>query len=124
MRRRIIFYNPALKEKARELRNDSTKSEIILWKYLKGNQMLGYDFHRQKPLDNYIVDFFCCELSLAIEIDGDSHDKKQLYDIRRQKRLESLGINFLRFFDMDVKTNIEGVLIVIEDWIKQNRYAE
>ena len=82
--------------------------------------MLGYDFHRQKPLDNYIVDFFCCELNLAIEIDGDSHNEKQEYDIKRQKRLESLGVYFLRFYDMDVKKNIKGVLITIEDWIIKN----
>ena len=68
MRRKIIPYNPALKEKARELRNNSTKTEIMLWMYLKGKQMKGYDFHRQKPLDEYIVDFFCNELLLAIEI--------------------------------------------------------
>lgn len=72
-RRKIIPYNPALKEKARELRNNSTISEIFLWQFLKGKQMLGYDFHRQKPLDEYIVDFFCNELMLAIEIDGESH---------------------------------------------------
>ncbi len=52
-----IKYNPKLKELARQLRNNSTKAEIKLWKYLKGKQMLGYDFHRQKPIDNYIVDF-------------------------------------------------------------------
>ena len=68
MRRKIIPYNPALKEKTRELRNNSTKTEIMLWMYLKGKQMKGYDFHRQKPLDEYIVDFFCNELLLAIEI--------------------------------------------------------
>jgi very-short-patch-repair endonuclease len=67
-RRKIIPYNPKLKEYARQLRNNSTRSEIILWKYLKGKQMLGYDFHRQKPIDNYIVDFFCSELMLAIEL--------------------------------------------------------
>lgn len=67
-RRKIIPYNPALKEKARELRNNSTKTEILLWLNLKGKQMRGYDFHRQKPIDNYIVDFFCNELMLAIEI--------------------------------------------------------
>ena len=125
MKRKIIPYNSELKIKARELRNNSTKSEIKLWKYLKGKQMLGYDFHRQKPLDNYIVDFFCCELNLAIEIDGDSHNEKQEYDIKRQKQLETLGVNFLRFYDMDVKRNIKGVLITIEDWIIQKKdYSE
>ena len=85
MRRKIIPYNPALKEKARELRNNSTTSEIKLWKFLKGKQMCGYDFHRQKPLDNYIVDFFCDELMLAVEIDGLSHLGNEKYDNQRQK---------------------------------------
>ncbi len=119
-RRKIIPYNPALKEKARYLRNNSTLSEVLLWKYLKGKQMCGYDFHRQKPLDNYIVDFFCNELMLAIEIDGDSHIDKEKYDKIRQKRLEGLGIKFLRFDDLDVKKNMSGVVDAIEDWIKQN----
>jgi len=58
MRRKIIWYNPQLKKKARELRNNITTSEIKLWMFLKNKQMLSYDFHRQKPLDEYVVDFF------------------------------------------------------------------
>jgi len=72
VRREIIPYNPKLKELARELRNNSTKSEIILWKELKGKFEGKYDFHRQKPLDNYIADFYCHELKLVIEIDGET----------------------------------------------------
>ncbi|OGU35588.1 MAG: DNA methylase [Ignavibacteria bacterium GWB2_35_6b] len=120
MRRTIIPYNPALKQKARELRNNSTTSEIKLWKFLKGRQMCGYDFHRQKPLDNYIVDFFCNKLMLAIEIDGLSHIGKEKYDEKRQQRLESLGIIFLRFEDEEVFYNIGKVLSDIEKWIKDN----
>ena len=119
MIRKIIPYNPKLKELARKLRNDSTLSEILLWKKLRGKQMMGYDFHRQKPLDNYIVDFFCKELSLAIEIDGDSHLDERVYinDVKRQKRLEEFGISFLRFTDLDVKRNMRNVLDVISGWI-------
>ena len=61
-RKNILPYNPALKEKARELRNNSTKTEILLWRFLKGKQLRGYDIHRQKPIDKYIVDFFCTDL--------------------------------------------------------------
>ncbi|WP_271784819.1 endonuclease domain-containing protein [Aquimarina algiphila] len=68
-----IKYNPKLKELARQLRNNATKSEIRLWQKLKRGQMYSYDFHRQKPIDNYIVDFFCNKLQLAIELDGYSH---------------------------------------------------
>ena len=57
-KRKIIPYDPKLKELARQLRNDSTKTEIFLWLKLKGKQMYGYDFHRQKPIDHYILDFF------------------------------------------------------------------
>ena len=119
MRRKIIPYNPKLKQLARSLRNNSTLSEVLLWKYLKGKQMKGYAFHRQKPIDNYIVDFFCPELMLALEIDGISHDgkEKNIYDEERQRRLASLGVSFLRFRDIDIKNNIEGVLIRIEEWI-------
>lgn len=79
--------------------------------------MRGYDFHRQKPLGNFIVDFYCNELCLAIEIDGESHDYKIGKDIQRQKQLESLGVHFLRFDDLEVKKNLEGVLTAIENWI-------
>ena len=73
MHQKFVKYNPRAKKVARMLRKNSTVAEIFLWKELKGEQMLGYDFHRQKPVDKYVVDFFCPELSLAIEIDGESH---------------------------------------------------
>jgi len=116
-RKKIIPYNPKLKEQARYLRNNSTLSEVLLWRHLKGKQMRGFDFDRQKPIDNYIVDFFCNELMLAIEIDGESHSSKSDLDEQRQKRLEWLGVRFLRFYDWDVKQNMAGVLSVIENWI-------
>jgi very-short-patch-repair endonuclease len=120
MRRKIIPYNPKLKELARELRNNSTASEIKLWNFLKGKQMCGYDFHRQKPLGEYIVDFFCNELMLAIEIDGISHLNQEKYDQNRQEKLESMGIKFLRFEDDIVFYNLPKVLDEIEKWINNN----
>jgi len=83
--------------------------------------MLGYDFDRQRPIGNYIVDFYCKELSLAIEIDGDTHIYKYDYDDKRQKELENIGVHFLRFEDIEVKKNMWNVLRVIEDWIIKNR---
>lgn len=65
---RRICYNPKLKELARKLRKNSTRAEIKLWHYLKGRQLMGYDFHRQKPIENYIADFFCGRLKLVIEL--------------------------------------------------------
>jgi very-short-patch-repair endonuclease len=127
MKRKIIPYNAAFriavnseKQKARELRNNSTKTEILLWKFLKGKQMLGYDFHRQKPLGNYIVDFFCNELMLAIEIDGISHINQEKVDRLRQKELEKLGVRFLRFENEEVFYKVDKVLDNIENWIKEN----
>ena len=117
MRRKIIPYNPKLKQIARNLRNNSTKSEILLWNALKGKQLRGFDFHRQRPIYKYIVDFFCSELSLAIEIDGSSHNDKLEFDDLRQKELESAGVQFLRFTDKDVKQNLSGVVDVIIEWI-------
>ena len=83
--------------------------------------MCGYDFDRQSPIDQFIVDFYCKKLMLAIEIDGSSHDspEAQKRDVERQGRLESLGVRFLRFREEEVCGEVEGVLRVIEDWIKR-----
>lgn len=69
----FVPYNKNLKEFSRELRSHSTLAEILLWQKLRASQFRGYAFNRQKPLDNYIVDFYCRKLNLVIEIDGDSH---------------------------------------------------
>ncbi len=116
-----IHYNPKLKELARQLRNNSTKAEIKLWQYLRNKQLMGYDFHRQKPIDNYIVDFFCSRLKLAIEIDGYTHsfESVSLRDETKEEQLNKLGINILRFSDKDVMENIEGVLFKIKEFIKE-----
>ena len=122
MRRKIIHYDPRLKEIARKLRNEASLAEKLLWRHLKGKQMLGYDFHRQKPIDQYIVDFFCNELMLAVEIDGESHYGYEQVerDKIRQRNLEQTGVRFLRFTNEDVKRNVQGVLVKIKDWIKDD----
>ena len=96
-------------------------SEVLLWQRLKNKQILGCDFHRQKPIDEYIVDFFCPRLKLIIEIDGESHSERLQKDFKRQEKLESLGFDFLRFWDSEVKQNLEGVLLTIEEWIKNKK---
>ena len=116
----FLHYNPKLKELARQLRNNSTLSEALLWNELKRKKMKGYDFHRQKPIDKYIVDFYCPAIRLAIEIDGESHFGSSKDDEQRQKRLDALGIQFLRFDDLIVKTNMEGVLKTIRKWIEEH----
>ena len=120
-RRKIIPYNPDLKNLARLLRKNMTLSEVLLWNELKQKQILGYDFDRQRPLNNYILDFYCKELQLAIEIDGDTHIYRYDYDEERQRNLEKLGIHFLRFDDIEVKKSMSNVLRVISDWIEKNK---
>ncbi len=118
-RRKIIPYDPELKNRARQLRKNSSHSEVLLWQRLKGKQMKGYAFYRQRPLDRYIVDFFCPELMLAIEIDGLSHLFRGEIDQERQARLESLGVRFLRFGDLEIKRNINEVLNLLATWIER-----
>jgi very-short-patch-repair endonuclease len=123
-RRKIIPYNPRLVTLAKALRKNMTLSEVLLWEVLKNRQMMGYDFDRQKPIDEFIVDFYCKDLMLAIEIDGDSHDSEEAFvkDMKRQKRLEALGVRFLRFDDLEVKKDMNNVIRTIENWIE--KYGE
>ncbi len=118
--RKVIPYNPKLKELARQLRNNSTKSEIKLWGYLRNKQMMGYDFDRQKPIDNYILDFFCYDLLLGIELDGFTHQFEEVLenDATKEKRLNKLGVQLLRFQDSEVMNDIENVLRAIEQYIE------
>ena len=118
MKNKIIPYNPKLKEYARELRKNSTLSEVLLWKNIK-NKALGVQFHRQVPMLEYIVDFYCHELMLAIEIDGDSHLYKYEYDSKRQGELEKEGVVFLRFTDLDIKQNMFSVGIALEQVVQE-----
>ena len=115
---RKLPYNPKLKERAKYLRNNSTLGEVLLWKELKGKQMMGFDFNRQKPIDNYIADFFCMKLRLVIEIDGASHNFQAEYDLKRQRNLEKLGLTVLRFTEKEVRRDIQNVLRSIAMWIE------
>ena len=117
----IIRYNPKLKEIARKLRKNSTRTEIYLWNELKNKKLIGYAFKRQKPIGNYIVDFFAPKLNLVIEIDGITHDYKIEEDKVIQEFLESLSLTVLRFSDSDVRNNLDGVIMSIKEWIEKNR---
>jgi len=123
MEKPIVRYNPKLKLRSRHLRNSMTRGEVILWQRLKKSQMMGCDFDRQKPIDQFIVDFYCKALLLAIEVDGSIHDSEvaQQYDQERQARIESLGIQFLRFSDAAVRENTNAVCQTIATWITRNR---
>jgi len=114
-----IHYNPKLKERASKLRNNSTYSEHVLWKYLKGRKLFGYQFMRQKPIDNYIADFYCSPLKLVIEVDGLSHLDKFEYDLRRDKKLKALGLEVMHFDGYSVIRNTDNVVHAIEQKIKE-----
>jgi very-short-patch-repair endonuclease len=117
--KKIIPYNPKLKQLAQELRNNSTKAEIFMWQMLKGKQLYGYDFHRQKPLDKYIVDFYCPALMLALELDGYSHLFSDAFrkDKIKEKRLKEMGITVIHFWDEEVFRDTDNVFRLIEDYI-------
>jgi len=118
VKNKIIPYNPKLKEYARQLRNDSTLAEVLVWENIK-NRALGVQFHRQVPMLNYIVDFYCHELMLAVEIDGNSHDYRYFEDADRQNKLEEYGVQFIRFSDSDVKNNMFSVSMSLEEKVKE-----
>jgi len=112
-------------KKRKYLRNNMTKAEIILWSKIKGKQINGLKFRRQYGIKNYIVDFYCPKLNLAIEIDGDVHgyNSQITYDKQRQRDIEALGIKVLRYTNNDVFHNIEGVLQDILSAISQPHLA-
>ena len=112
----IIHYNPKLKALAAQLRSRGTKSEILLWNQLKGGQLNGLRFIRQKPIGDFIVDFYCKEVGLVIELDGLSHQCNEVMDLdeRKQSYLESIGLKVIRFEDEEVILDIRNVMRVIE----------
>ncbi|HRJ86212.1 MAG TPA: DUF559 domain-containing protein [Ignavibacteria bacterium] len=110
-------YNRKLKDNSRKLRNSSTLSEVLLWNELKAGKLRGYKFNRQKPIDNFIVDFYCKKLSLAVEIDGESHIGKEEYDKIRIEIIEAHNIYVLIFPDEYVKKTKNIVLNKLNEYI-------
>lgn len=109
-------YNQKLVEKAKELRKNMTLAEKKLWNnYLK---TLKIRFLRQRPIDNFIVDFYCANLKLVIEIDGETHFTYEAknYDSQRTSVLESYGLQVIRFTNEEVFKNFEGVCECIENY--------
>lgn len=118
------IFNPKIQKRTRQhLRNNTTNAETILWSKLKGKQLRGYKFRRQQGIHHYIVDFYCPEYKLAIEIDGATHltNEEQEKDKGRQYEIEKLGIEFLRFTNTDIYESLDSVLQTIWDWLKQHQ---
>jgi very-short-patch-repair endonuclease len=104
------FYNKNLKQYARELRTESiSKAEKYIWKVLLSRKQMGFLVKRQRPILNFIVDFFIPDLGIIIEIDGISHLNKGSYDFYRQEKLQDLGFEIIRFSEGEVLTNISEI---------------
>ena len=124
-KRSFIPYNKNLTPKARENRKNPTVAEKKIWyKILRNKEFENYKFIRQKPLDNFIVDFYCSELLLAVEIDGDSHVEQIDYDILRTEKLNSYGIEVIRYTNLEVINNIEGVYDDLKRRIKKMKVCK
>jgi very-short-patch-repair endonuclease len=106
---RELPYNPKLSERAREMRNNSTKGEIKFWCELLRHKISGYQFYLQKIIYHYIVDFYCSKLKLVIEIDGTSHEGKEEYDKERESVLKSLELKVLHYNNLMVLNNFHLV---------------
>jgi very-short-patch-repair endonuclease len=107
-----LFNKSSVKQKRKQLRNQMPSAEVILWSRLQKRQMSGFKFRRQYSVGNYVLDFYCPEARLAIEIDGDSHFQNGAsdYDSSRQKSIEQFGIRFLRFTNLEIYKHLNKVL--------------
>ena len=116
----MLPYNRNLKQYSRQLRKNMTDAERRIWAKIRMKQLKGYQFYRQKPIGDYIVDFFCPRVKLVIEVDGSQHfsDETTEYDKIRSEYLSSLGLKVLRFTNTEVLTHIESVIESINENIE------
>lgn len=105
--------NPAKAQRARELRQNMTRAEKILWRELRTNKLQGFHFRRQQVIDGFIVDFYCHAASLVIELDGGIHLTQKEYDAERERALVARGLRVLRFPNIEVESNLSVVLAQI-----------
>lgn len=112
MNPKFLYNNRVLKDRRKELRNNSTEAEKILWDYLKHSKLGGFKFARQYSAGPYILDFYCHKIRLAIELDGNQHEKEEnvLYDKDRDDYLRSINIKTIRFWNSEVISDIKSVL--------------
>ena len=119
MREKIKYqklpYNPALRQRANELRKAGNVSEVLLWRLVHRKKFKGYDFDRQKIIGDYIVDFYCVNRRVVIEIDGASHDGKGEYDEKRDRFLEGLGLTVIHIPAGDVLNRLDDVKLMLYD---------
>ena len=116
----IHFNKITEKNKRRELRQRQTHTDEIVWPRIRNRKMLGLKFKRQYSIDKFVLDFYCSELKIAIEIDGSIHELEEinLYDIQRQKYIEGYGIIFIRITNKEISDNSELAFKNLENKIK------
>jgi len=107
------------RQRAKELRQNMTPEETLLWHALRTNKLAGWHFRRQQVIDGFIVDFYCHAASLIIEVDGDIHEAQKEQDTERDAHLITRGFRILRVKNDEVKNDIEGVLRKILEYLKQ-----
>ena len=110
-----LRYNPDLKERAKQLRKAGMLHKALMWNQLKRNKLNGLDFDRQKIIGNYIVDFYCAEKAMVLEIDGSSHDGREDYDRHRQDFLKSQGLTVVPISVIEVLQNMAEVVRFLRD---------
>ena len=115
-------FEQPLRQRARERRADQTPVERHLWQLLSGKQRLGFKFRRQHVIDRFIVDFYCAEAALVIELDGEVHKYTGERDAERQKCLEELGLTVLRFTNEDVFNKLENVIVQIDQVLATHKH--
>ncbi len=111
---RFFHNHPILKGRRKDLRNEMTPEEVVLWNYLK-NSKLGFKFRRQTSIGPYITDFYCSKAKLIIELDGLQHLNAKDYDNERDSFLFSHGYKVLRFFNKEIHENITYVINTIKE---------
>ena len=116
------YGNRELVRKARILRSNMTRAEIILWSRLRSKKIDGYKFRRQQPIFDYVVDFYCDELKLIIEVDGEIHflSEKTDSDIKRDKLLKINGYHILRLSNLEIETEIDSTIYKLRSFISTN----
>ena len=108
-------FNPSLRERAKELRKAGNLSEVLLWKQFHKKKFKGYDFDRQKIIGNYIVDLYCLNCGVIIEVDGSSHDGKEEYDNEREWYFTKLGLTVIRIQASDVLNRLDEVMQMLNN---------
>ena len=107
-------FNPKLRERAKALRKSDNLCEALLWQQLSNQKFKDLDFDRQKIIGNYIVDFYCINYRVVIEVDGSSHDGKQEYDQERDAYLEGLGLSVIHIAAADVLKRLSDVMVMLD----------